>query len=197
MSEKWKDPYDRFVTKLSYLPNGCIEWTANVNKKGYGRFYDGQKMVLAHRWSYGFFYGPLDESMLVCHCCDNPRCVNPDHLFLGTHADNVLDKVAKGRQARSKMLSERMRKVASRGGNHYSRRCPEKLARGDGHGSRIHPDSVHRGDGHYLSKLTQENVETARLEYQSGGTSYRKLAVKYGVSHATIYSAIKGKTWKS
>ena len=75
---------------------GCWNWTRSLSNKGYGYFRrDGHE--LAHRWSYGTFVGPIPPKMFVLHHCDNPRCVNPDHLFLGTNHDNILDMVAKGR----------------------------------------------------------------------------------------------------
>lgn len=81
---------------------GCILWTGAKNSRtGYGRLrYDGGRM-LAHRVAYTLKFGPIPEGMQVLHKCDNPYCVAPDHLFLGTNADNVADKVSKGRQARN------------------------------------------------------------------------------------------------
>lgn len=71
-----------------------------MNDDGYGRFRIGSKKVRVHRLSYELHYGPVPESVVVRHKCDMPCCVNPEHLCLGTHADNVQDKVARGRQAR-------------------------------------------------------------------------------------------------
>lgn len=83
----------------------CWEWTAARNKKGYGNFYmsvgNSKSMhVLAHRVAYMLANDvQIPEGMLVCHTCDNPPCVNPKHLFLGTDTDNMQDMMKKGRSA--------------------------------------------------------------------------------------------------
>lgn len=75
----------------------CWEWTGNKNMLGYGMiWYDG-KNIRAHRVSYLIFNGDLSDNLFVCHKCDNPSCVNPSHLFLGTSKDNMRDMIKKGR----------------------------------------------------------------------------------------------------
>ena len=81
------------------VKNGeCLEWTNAINKSGYGvQRYKG-KTMLAHRVSYMIAYGSL-KGLQVLHTCDNPLCVNPDHLFLGYHQDNMDDMIFKGRKS--------------------------------------------------------------------------------------------------
>jgi len=75
---------------------GCWNWTRHVGKNGYAWFrQDGHGH--AHRWAYARFCGPIPPGLWVLHSCDNRRCVNPAHLFLGTNGDNIRDMVAKGR----------------------------------------------------------------------------------------------------
>lgn len=89
---------DRFWQKVEKT-EGCWNWKGAKHVKGYGAFRYNNRMGRAHRASYEMFCGPIPDGMLVLHKCDNPSCVNPDHLFLGTNSDNMADKVAKGREA--------------------------------------------------------------------------------------------------
>ena len=86
---------ERFWNKVDKT-NDCWLWTGYQNKKGYGMFRVGDTMMLTHRYS-AQAAGMIIDNMLVCHHCDNPSCVRPDHLFLGNHIDNMRDKVSKGR----------------------------------------------------------------------------------------------------
>lgn len=74
---------------------GCWNWARATDKDGYGKHLDGR----AHRFSYEQYWGRIPDGLLVCHKCDNPSCVNPDHLFLGDHKINHADRNSKGRAA--------------------------------------------------------------------------------------------------
>ncbi len=96
----------RFESKYAADQSGCWVWTASVTRHGYGQIRvgsmkDGSRtMTKAHRVAWAVRYGPIPDGLWVLHRCDNRRCVNPNHLFLGTHEDNMADMMRKGREAR-------------------------------------------------------------------------------------------------
>lgn len=77
--------------------NGCWPWTAGVSSNGRGMVWVDGKMKLAYRVAFELVNGEIPEGLLACHSCDNPICVRPSHIFLGTHADNLRDASRKGR----------------------------------------------------------------------------------------------------
>lgn len=91
-------PRERFLAKVCPEPNGgCWLWRGQVRADGYGLAWLEGKSRVAHRVAWVLFRGQIDSRLVVCHKCDVPTCVNPDHLFLGTPRDNARDRNEKGR----------------------------------------------------------------------------------------------------
>lgn len=162
---------NRFWSKVTLKANLylCWEWNASKDTGGYGIFSVNGVAQGAHRVAYLLVNETIPEGMHVLHTCDNRSCVNPNHLFLGTNHDNVMDKVAKGRQGRPK---------------------------GNLSGAHTHPEKILKGSSLGTSKLTESDVIKIRELYANGNTSTYKLAEQYKVSQALIWYAVKKVTWK-
>lgn len=168
-SARVKPASERFWGLFDRADIGCWVWRRNHTAAGYGQLRSGGKgepVLYAHRLSWEIHFGPIPDGLFVCHHCDNPPCVRPDHLFLGTQADNVRDKIAKGRQPR--------------GDAHYSRRTPDRVRRGD-----LHP----------LARLTASQVRSIRSEHAAGGITMKALSRRYGVNPSVISVIIARKSW--
>lgn len=101
---------ERFWSRVVITP-GCWTWTGSRNRKGYGYLNVNGLEKTAHRAAYALTNGPVPDGLWVLHRCDNPPCCNPGHLFLGTNADNVADRVAKGRTVASPVESSTQAKL--------------------------------------------------------------------------------------
>jgi len=147
----------------------CWVWAAGRARGGYGQFYVAGNTVRAHRVAFILGSGLLTaEANCVMHACDNPLCVNPNHLRAGSFRDNNNDRASKGRS------------VHVRGCGHYSHLHPERCARGEQHGN---------------SKLKEPQVRTIRIAH-ANGLKQREIAALVGVSRQSIGHILRGEIWK-
>lgn len=100
MARPHRQSLEEKLARHRVVRDGCWGWSASKSIYGYGWIRHGSKTMLAHRAAYEVANGQIPDGMVVRHACDNPECTNPAHLLLGTHADNVADKMARGRQYR-------------------------------------------------------------------------------------------------
>lgn len=219
---RYASPLEAFMTY--YAPaaaDECWLWAGSRLNTGYGYFRVDHKHYLAHRFSYEFYKESIPPGAEVCHHCDTPACYNPAHLFLGTHRENMADKVAKGRNVtpnltgaahpRTKLTSEQI--IAIRESFVAQHVDIRTLARQNNvtkstilaivHGQRwsevagpIAPSTPDQdGSNNPASKLTEAQVIAIRAEYATGTIGSYKLASKYGVAKPTILRIIHRLTW--
>lgn len=153
--------------------DGCWEWVGARNPNGYGNHHAQGRTRKAHRVSWEMEYGPIPEGMLVLHRCDNPPCVRPDHLFLGTQRDNLRDAIAKGRWNSPK----RVRSYAV---------TAQKLSARSGPSGESNPNA----------RLTAAEVASIRTRYASGLESQSRIAADYGITQVNVSHIVRGLSWR-
>jgi len=164
----------RFWAKVVINENGCWFWTG-AKTVGYGVIEFQEKLHRAHRLSWVMHFGPIPAGLHILHHCDEPSCCRPDHLFPGTHLDNMRDCMKKGR--------------------YWLIRRPERRARGERSAYKLHPERYPRGEGCRQAKLTTDNVHQIRCLVTTG-LSQRKIAKLFHCSQQQVGRIIRGESWK-
>lgn len=106
-------PPDDLFWKYVNKTDGCWEWTGYLTEKGYGRLNRNNVVIYAHRYAYELEVELIPDGLFLCHKCDNPACVRPSHMFVGTQADNMMDSARKGRHHNQKLTPEIVREIRS------------------------------------------------------------------------------------
>jgi len=180
------DELARFQARIkTESEKACWIWQGIKSSGGYGFLKIRRRMIAAHRLAYAIAKGD-PGGMYVCHKCDNPACVNPQHLFLGTNRDNQIDARTKG------LLNP------PRGDSHYSRTHPEKTARGDRSGRRRKPESYQHlsGENSPYAKLTDKQVEEIRQLYGEGYDTLAEIGNYYGVCASHVHDIVRNRRRK-
>jgi DNA-binding transcriptional regulator YiaG len=214
---------ERFWSKVD-KSGECWIWTA-FRSKGYGMFQLKGKAEGAHRIAYTLAYGPIPEGMFVCHACDNPPCVRPDHLWLGTIQDNNRDRDQKGRadydgekNPHAKLTQAQVDDIRYlyETGNYTRQALADTYGisvstidnityyNNWNKGDRPTKQQDHRFGSGYLkrgeksgkAKFTQAQVNEIRRRHSTGSISQKQLAYEYGVGESTISRIIRGEAYE-
>lgn len=176
---------ERFDAKWISEPNtGCHLWASRRDRYGYGTFNIRYRRMSAHRVAWEMRNGPIAHGLCVCHKCDTPACVNPDHLFLGTPADNNAYMRRKGRGT-----------IPSNPLNIRGKQVGPVRCFGDRNGMRTTPSARPRGERNGSAKLTSQDVSEMRARRGEGATLCA-LARDFGVHVNTVCKITRGASWK-
>lgn len=164
LTPDWKE-VARFFSRTKLYTNGCWNWTGAAGTNKYGHFVSKNRgNMLAHRFAYELMVGEIPEGMFVCHKCDNPKCICPDHLFVGTHADNMKDARDKGR-----------------------------TATGTRNGKYTVPSSRLSGEKNGMAKLSDAQVAEIKAAYIPKKVTFKAVADRYGISESHVHAIVSGR----
>lgn len=197
----------KLLSRIKY-ENDCWLWTGSVNDDGYGNIWIGKSCKKTHRVSYILFKGDIPDKMCVCHKCDKRSCINPEHLWIGTHKDNMNDMVNKGRTlyAEQRKNNKIPRALYLEIVNKYlSGQRQTQLAKEYNCHSTTIWNAIHKivpinkidlkGEKHPYAKLTEGIVKMIR-KYKSEGLSTKEIALKYNISTQLVNRINKRLIWK-
>lgn len=163
MGYKAASIFEAFARHLPYerTPDICWEWQSSLGSHGYGQLTFRRKVLTAHRLSHEIFKGPVEDGAFVCHSCDNRRCVNPHHLWVGSIQDNTADMWAKGRGTKGRRFPEREKVVCIRG----HRYCDDNIIVRKGH--RLCKECVKERDRQRHVRDREKRNAANKLRYAS------------------------------
>lgn len=164
ITEKQKQ---KIFSRFTLTDRGCWEWNCSKDGCGYGTMRIGENTFRAHRIMWTIVNGEIPQGVYVLHRCDNPSCIRPDHLWLGTQLENIQDMHKKGRA---------------------------KKATGSENGSVVHIERMPRGINHYMARVTPEHRDKI-LSMRGNRATLKQIADTVGLSLPTVHRISTGAHW--
>lgn len=183
LTKKQRHNFERKIDR-SGGDEACWPWTGARHVRGYGSFGFGGRLHYANRISFRLYNGPIPDGMYSCHKCDSPCCVNPRHLWAGTHLQNMQDRERKGRGNQPT------------GDRNWTRKHPERVPRGKDAPRSKYPERYPVGEKCKNAKIDTPKLIQIRSLLTDGKMQQREIAAMFGISQTTVWRIKIGITWK-